>query len=166
LEIPDNNPIGGNVDGMDDMDAPMPPMGSDDMGGAPDDMMGGDQGMDDMGGSPDDMGGEPNDMGGAPDDMGGNPEDDELMDIINSLSIEDKAAVTKYAKSMADDNGGEEPDMGDGMMPESKYRFKKAIDETIGALLDKKKDNGIKRPGKKLNSKFRDNKTSPFVSPF
>lgn len=163
LEIPNNDPIGGDMDGMDDMDAPMPPMGSDDMGDDPgmDDPMG-----DDIGGAPDDMGGDPgmDDMG-SPDDMGGSSEDDELMDIINSLSIEDKAAVTKYAKSMADD-GSEEPEMGDDMMPESRHNFKRIIDETLNSIIDKKSDNGIKRPGKKLSSKFRDNKTNPFVSPF
>lgn len=164
LEIPNNDPIGGDMDGMDDMDAPMPPMGSDDMGDDPgmDDPMG-----DDIGGAPDDMGGDPgmDDMG-SPDDMGGSSEDDELMDIINSLSIEDKAAVTKYAKSMADEGGSEKPEMGDDMMPESRHNFKRIIDETLNSIIDKKSDNGIKRPGKKLSSKFRDNKTNPFVSPF
>lgn len=79
-----------------------PPMGSDSMDGP-------DMGSDPMGGP--DM--EPDQMGG-PDDMppmdgpdeGGNADDQELLDIINGLSIEDKAAVTKYAKSMADKSGG------------------------------------------------------------
>ena len=51
--------------------------------------------------------------------MGGNQDDDELMNVINGLSVEDKAAVLKYAKSMSDngegDEGGEMPmdaDMG------------------------------------------------------
>ena len=160
-------------------DDSMPPIGDSemDMGGGPD--MGGEDpmagGPDDMSGAPDDMGGEdpmaggPDDMGGAPDDMGegpdmgGSPEDDELMGIINNLSIEDKAAVTKYAKSMVDNNASGDDG---GMMPESKFSFSKIIDETIGSLLNKKDNKGTDRPGKKLNSKQRDNKTNPFVSPY
>jgi hypothetical protein len=143
------------ADGPDDMG------GEDPMGGGPDDM----GGEDPMGGDPDDMGG-PNDMGdpddiGGPDDAGGSPEDDELTNIINNLSIEDKAAVTKYAKSMIDDSSSE-----DGMVPESRFSFSRIIDETLNSIIDKKKDNGIKRPGKKLNSRQRDNKSLPFVSPY
>ena len=151
-------------------DGPMPPMDDSGMDMGPDPMAGGPDdigGPDDMGGpSPDDMGGEdpmaggPDDMGG-PDDAGGNPEDDELTNIINNLSIEDKAAVTKYAKSMVDDSSDE-----GGMMPESRFSFSRIIDETLNSIMDKKKDNGIKRPGKKLNSRQRDNKSLPFVSPY
>ena len=86
------------MDGANGLDgAPMPPMGADNMGG--DDPMMGDpnaKGGDPMGEMPQD----PNAMGGT--------DDDELMNIVNGLSIEDKAAVTKYAKSMADDSEGEE----------------------------------------------------------
>ena len=132
-------------------DGPMPPM----------DDSGMDMGPDPMAGGPDDMGGpSPDDMGG-PDDAGGSPEDDELTNIINNLSIEDKAAVTKYAKSMVDDSSDE-----GGMMPESRFSFSRIIDETLNSIMDKKKDNGIKRPGKKLNSRQRDNKSLPFVSPY
>ena len=56
--------MGGDMDGMGDLDnAPMPPMGPDDMGGE-----------DPMGGAPDDMGGEPpmdGPMGGEDPMMGG-----------------------------------------------------------------------------------------------
>jgi hypothetical protein len=163
-------------------DGPMPPMddsgmdmGPDPMAGGPDDMgdpddMGGPDpndmgGEDPMGGDPDDMGG-PDDMGdpddiGGPDDAGGSPEDDELTNIINNLSIEDKAAVTKYAKSMVDDSSDE-----GGIMPESRFSFSRIIDETLNSIMYKKKDNGIKRPEKKLNSRQRDNKSLPFVSPY
>jgi hypothetical protein len=171
----------------DDMmgDDSMPPM--DDMGGVPDDMgdipddMGGEDpmagGPDDMGGAPGDMGGEdpmaggPDDMGGAPDDMGEGPEDmgggnghDELMQVADQLDTEDEAALIKYGKSMVDDSaaGGDDG----GMMPESRFSFSRIISETLGSLLDKKDNDGIERPGKKLNSKLRGKKGNPFVSPY
>ena len=155
--------MGGDMDGMGDLDnAPMPPMGPDDMGGE-----------DPMGGAPDDMGGEPpmdDPMGGEdPNAIGG--EDDELMNIINGLSIEDKAAVTKYAKSRADDSegaedrmmGGEAPDMGGEMPMESKRGMKSIIDEVLNDVLDNKE--GIKRPEKKMPRQYRDMEM-PFKSPF
>ena len=172
LKIPNSNPMGGDMDGMDDLDnAPMPPMGADDMGmddqmdGGPD-AMGDDMGMDDpmASGGPDDMGAPddegPDDMG-APDDMGG--EDDELMSIINNLSIEDKAAVTKYAKSMVDDSEDSMP-QDDDMPMESRRRMKRIIDEVFNdVVLDKQK--GTKRPEKKLPKEYREME-SPFKSPF
>lgn len=85
------------MDGMADFDAPAPPMGSEPP-------------MDDpmMGDDPN-MGGEMEEPGM---EMGGNQEDDELMSVINNLSVEDKAAVLKYAKSMSDGNeGGEGAEM-------------------------------------------------------
>ena len=158
------------MDGMGDLDnAPMPPMGADDVdmgepNGIGDDPMGG-------GGMPEgpDMGEEPP-MDGEPpmdepDDMG-NSEDDELMDIINNLSIEDKAAVTKYAKSMVDDSegGDEEPqDMGGDMPMESRRRLKSIIDEALNDVLDDRE--GIKRPETKLPKQYR-NIEHPFKSPF
>ena len=145
--------MGGDMDGMGDLDnAPMPPMGPDDMGGE-------DPMADPMAGGEDQMGGmdDPNAMGGG--------EDDELMDIINGLSIEDKAAVTKYAKSMANDSeGAEEMPPADGGMPmESKARVKNIIDEVINDVLDNKE--GTKRPEKKLPKEYR-NMEMPFKSPF
>ena len=136
--------MGGDMDGMGDLDnAPMPPMGPDDMGGE-----------DPMGGAPDDMGGEP--------PMDG--EDDELMNIINGLSIEDKAAVTKYAKSMADDSeGAEDQMMGDEMPMESKRGMKSIIDEVLNDVLDNQE--GTKRPEKKMPRQYRDMEM-PFKSPF
>ena len=148
--------MGGDMDGMGDLDnAPMPPMGPDDMGGE-----------DPMGGTPDDMGGEPpmdDPMGGeGPNAMG--DEDDELMNIINGLSIEDKAAVTKYAKSMADDSeGAEDPMMGGEMPMESKRGMKNIIDEVLNDVLDNKE--GTKRPEKKMPRQYRDMEM-PFKSPF
>ena len=166
-------------------DDSMPPMeGPDDMGGAPDDMggmpddMGGEDqmagGPDDMGGEdpmaggPDDMGGAPDDMGGedpmgGPDDMGGGNDHEELMQVADQLDTEDEAALIKYGKSMVDDSASGNDG---GMMPESRFNFSRIIDETLGSLLDKKKDNGTERPGKKLNSKQRGNKSNPFVSPY
>ena len=94
--------------------------------------------------------------------MGG--EDDELMNIINGLSIEDKAAVTKYAKSMADDSeGAEDPMMGDEMPMESKRGMKSIIDEVLNDVLDNQE--GTKRPEKKMPRQYRDMEM-PFKSPF
>lgn len=150
------------MDGMADFNTPAPPMGSEPM-------------MDDqMMGEPD-MGGEMEDPGM---ETGGNQEDDELMNVINSLSMEDKAAVLKYAKSMSDGNEGAEmptdAEMGgdpgvaapdQNQMPESRGLFGKIIDETINSIKGKK-DNGIKRPEKDLSKKYRDKKDNPFVSPY
>jgi len=141
------------MDGMADVDnAPMPPMGADNMG-MEDPNMGGEMPMDNQ----DPMGGEdPNVMNGG--------EDDELMDIINNLSIEDKAAVTKYAKSMADDSeGGEDPNMGGEMPMESIRSIKSIIDETINDVLDDRE--GTKRPEKKMPRQYK-GMSSPFKSPF
>ena len=158
--------MGGDMDGMGDLDnAPMPPMGADNMGGE-------DPMSDPMGGAPDNMGGEsPMDdpMGGGDTNaMGG--EDDELMNIINGLSIEDKAAVTKYAKSMANDSeGGEDPmmgsapDMGGEMPMESRRNVRSIIDEVLNDVLDNKE--GTKRPEKKMPRQYRDMEM-PFKSPF
>ena len=147
--------MGGGMDGMGDLDnAPMPPMGPDDMGMDGPNAMGG---ADPMGEDPMTDGGmdDPNAMGG---------EDDELMDIINGLSIEDKAAVTKYAKSMADDSNGEEtPDMGGEMPMESRRNIRNLIDEVINDVLDNRE--GTKRPEKKLPKQYR-NVEMPFKSPF
>jgi hypothetical protein len=155
------------MDGMGELDnAPMPPTGPDPMGGE-------DPMADPMGGSMDDMGGEPpmdDSMGGEdPNAMGG--EDDELMDIINGLSIEDKAAVTKYAKSMVDDSngaedpmmGGDAPDMSGNMPMESRLGMRNIIDEVINDVLDGKE--GRKRLEKKMPRQYRD-KEMPFKSPF
>jgi len=148
------------MDGMGDLDnTPIPPMGADDMGGE-------DPMADPMGGTPDDMGGEPpmdDQMGGeTPDEMGG--EDDELINIINGLSIEDKAAVTKYAKSMANDSeGAEAPSMGGEMPMESRNSMKSIIDEVLNDVLDNKE--GTKRPEKKMPKQYR-NMEMPFKSPF
>ena len=131
------------MDGMGDLDnAPMPPMGADDMG---------------MGGP---MGDEPP----MDDPNMGNGEDDELMNIINNLSIEDKAAVTKYAKSMADDsNGGnEEPqDMGGDMSMESRRSLKNIIDEALNDVINDRE--GTKRDERKLPKNLRKS-GSPFTS--
>lgn len=153
------------MDGMADFNTPAPPMGS----GPP---------MEDPMMDEPDMGGEMEDPGM---EMGGNQDDDELMNVISGLSVEDKAAVLKYAKSMSDDGegdeGGEMPmdaDMGgdQGMnapdqnqMPESKGLFGKIIDETINSIKGKK-DTGMKRPEKGLSKKYWNKKDNPYVSPY
>ena len=161
MEIPNSTPLGGDMDGMGDLDnAPMPPMGADDMGMGDPNAMGGEMPMDDpnaMGGQ-DPMGGEdPNAMNGS--------DDDELMNIVNGMSTEDKAAVIKYAKSMANDSEGtasQDPNMGGEMPMESKRNVKSIIDEVINDLLN---DNeGTKRLEKKISKEYK-GITMPFKSP-
>ena len=149
------------MDGMGDLDnAPMPPMGADNMG--MDDPMGGDPNA--MGGDP--MGGgmpqDSNPMGGEEPPMNGS-DDDELMNIVDGMSAEDKAAVIKYAKSMADDSQGSQDQMGGEMPMESRRSFRNIIDETINDVLDSKE--GTKRPEKKMPKEYRGMR-SPFKSPF
>lgn len=131
---------------MGDMDnAPMPPMGADDMGM--------EEPMD-----------EPTDMGG---EQPTNGEDDELMNVVNNLSVEDKAAVLKYAKSMADDSEVEEMPQGEDMgeMPmESRKSLQNIIDETINDVIDGEK-RGTKRDEKEMPKEYNGLK-SPFKSPF
>ena len=145
MEIPNSSPLGGSMDGMGDLDnAPMPPMGAEDMGMEDPNAMGGEPPME-----------EPN--GEAP--MGGSLEDDELDSIVNGMSAEDKAAVVKYAKSIADDaapQGGEMP-------MESTINYKGIIDEVINDVLDNQE--GTKRPGKKTPKEYNGMK-SPFKSPY
>lgn len=135
-------------------DAPMPPMGADSIGGE-----------DPMMGDPNAMGEDP--MGGMPQDPNamGNADDDELMNIVNGLSIEDKAAVTKYAKSMADDSEGNEmmPQGGEEMPMESKRPLRNIIDEVLNDVLNDRE--GTRRPEKKMPKEYRDVEM-PFKSPF
>ena len=152
MEIPNSDPLGGNMDGMGDMNnAPMPPMGADDMG------------MEDpMGQDPNAMG-EQDPMGGEQPPMTGG-DDEELMSIVDGMSAEDKAAVIKYAKSMADDSqGAQDPNMGGEMPMESRRSFKSIIDETINDVLDSKE--GTKIPGKKMPNEYK-GMNNPFKSPF
>lgn len=160
------------MDGMGDMDAPMPPMGADGM----DDPMGGEDPMGDdpnaMGGN-DPMGGDPSaadggmgddpmgdDPMGGEDPMGDDPnamgdENDEFMNKFNSLPKDKQVAAEKYVDSMVDDN---EP-----MPMESRRSIKRIIDEVINDIWDDKE--GTKRPSKDLPRAYR-NMKSPFTSPW
>ncbi len=146
------------MDGMADMNAPVPPMGADPMMDDPN-AMGDDMGMNDPNEDP--MGGEPSD-GQNP---MGNGDDDELMNIINNLSIEDKAAVTKYAKSMADgsNNDKETPQMDSEMPMEGKRSLRDIIDETINSIINDE-PSGTKRLDKKSPKKYRHLGNNPFKS--
>lgn len=122
----------------------MPPMGEDPTIGA-DQSMGDDGSMDDM------------------PQQGQNQDDDEIMNIINSLSIEDKAAVEKYAKSMTDDSSDNSSN--DSMPMESRYRsIKPVIDETISSYLYDDDDDEEERM-QKLPKEYKGFK-SPFKSPY
>lgn len=122
----------------------MPPMGEDPTMGA-DQSMGDDGSMDDM------------------PQQGQDQDDDEIMNIINSLSIEDKAAVEKYAKSMVDDSSDNSSN--DSMPMESRYRsIKSVIDETISSYLYDDDDDEEERM-QKLPKEYKGFK-SPFKSPY
>ena len=99
-----------------------------------------------MGGGEPPMNGDDDPMGGEDSPMGGS-DDDELMSIVDGMSTEDKAAVIKYAKSMADDSEGSEDPMGGEIPMESRHSFRNIIDETINDVLDSKE--GTKRHEKK-----------------
>lgn len=103
---------------------------------------------------------------GSMDDMqqqGQDQDDDEIMNIINSLSIEDKAAVEKYAKSMADDSSDNSSN--DSMPMESRYRsIKSVIDETISSYLYDDDDDEEERM-QKLPKEYK-GFNSPFKSPY
>ena len=127
----------------------MPPMGEDPT--QDHSAMGADQSMGDDG-SMDDM-----------PQQGQDQDDDEIMNIINSLSIEDKAAVEKYAKSMTDDSS--ENSSNDSMPMESRYRsIKPVIDETISSYLYDDDDDEEERM-QKLPKEYKGFK-SPFKSPY
>ena len=137
------------MDGMGDLDnAPMPPMGADDMG-MNDPMGGGEPPMDDQQPPMD------NEM------VGGSPEDDELNSIVDGMSAEDKAAVVKYAKSIADDSNAMPQD--GGMPMESTFNYKGIIDEVINDVLDDY--DGTKRPEDTMPKEYRNQPITPFQSP-
>ena len=172
MEIPpaedeDENagPLGGEMDGMADFNTPAPQMGSD-MSMEDPNMMGGDGQDMDMGGDPNAMGDDQMMGGDQGMDMGGSPEDDELTNVINNLSIEDKAAVLKYAKSMTDDDSSE-GGAAEGLdqLPESRGFFGRIIDEAINSIKGKK-ETGMKRPDKSLSRTYRGKKDNPFISPY
>lgn len=92
-----------------------------------------------------------------------NRDDDELMDIVNNLSVEDKAAVIKYARSMEGDSEEQENQDIDNDMPmESRARYRSVIDEVMNDVVNDRK--GTKRPNKKLPRQYRDCEM-PFKSP-
>ena len=131
----------------------MPPMGEDPTQDP--NAMGGDMPQD-----PSAMG-DDGSMGDIP-QQGQDQDDDEIMNIINSLSIEDKAAVEKYAKSMVDDSSDNSSN--DSMPTESRYRsIKSVIDETISSYLYD--DDDEEERTQKLPKEYKGFK-SPFKSPY
>lgn len=144
--------------------------------GGPDPMMG-----DPMAGGADPMAGAPgmpptnNDptMGDGTDDgntMQGSSDQQELDDIFNNASIEDKNAILKYAKSQTENdsgNEGEQPQQ--PMQSESKHYKDKLVNEIINSIMgdfdmnSREGIDGTKRYEKKItNTKLKRN--NPFVS--
>jgi len=143
LIVPNSEPLGGDVDGMGDLeDTPMPPM---DAGqGMP---------MDDPNSMPPEepMGAEdPNAMPGGdpsqdPNAMGGG---DDISSKYQQLSPDQQKAADKYVDSM--------------LNTESRGFIKKVIDETFSAILDDTKD-GTERPQKKLGNGLKGQLNSPYI---
>lgn len=86
-----------------------------------------------------------------------NSEDDELQDILSNLSIEDKAAVTKYAKSMMKQKENDMPN-------ESRKSIAKLIDETFNDII-KDTTSQADRKKKELPKQYQ-NVDMPFKSPY
>lgn len=121
------------------MDQPMDDMMSPMVGPMDEPMGGGEPPMDDQTSGEDPLGG---DMGG---EQGGGA--DEISDIIGKLSLEDQAAVKKYAESLVSDNGGEE-------------------DAPIGESIEDITKRGEKRENNKIPRRYRGDDTNPFRSKF
>jgi hypothetical protein len=129
-QIDNSDPLGGSMDGMDDMNAPMPPMDAemppmDDPTAPPDNQDGGGdmgQGEDPMGGGdePDPMPGDPNALsaGGGQDPNAGG--DGDIASKYQQLSPDQQKAADKYIDSM--------------MNNESRFNFKTIIDEVFSDL--------------------------------
>ena len=160
MEIPNCTPLGGGFEDMGDLDNDsMPPMGADAMGGMDDPNMQ-EPPMDDTNMQEPPIGDSEN--GEEP-----NGDDQELMDIINSLSIEDKAAVEKYAKSMADNNNEVPAEEQQPMPMEGKRGLRNIIDETIKEVLNGSDDDEEPRVRKddKLPKAYK-NREMPFKSQY
>ena len=137
LKISNSNPLGGDMDGMGDLDnAPMPPMGADGMGmdnqidsDVPQDAMAGEPPMDDINGL-------------SPEEPPKNIDNDNYIDI-SDLSLEDQVAVEKYKESLEDKSkndseGGEMPQ--NDMPMESRRNYKRIIDEVVDSVLNDTKE--------------------------
>ena len=124
LDQIDSDPLGGNMDGMDDMNAPMPPMDAEmpptDNGTPPPPMN--DPAGQEPGGAPgeeeqDPMPGDPNALNAG----GGDPNagaDGDIQSKYDQLSPDQQKAADKYIDSM--------------MNNESRFNFKHIIDEIFG----------------------------------
>lgn len=127
------------MDGMDDMNAPMPPMDAEQgMPPAPEDpnAMGGEEPVDPVaGGSNDDpLAGDPNALS-----AGGNPEVQQFVQDFQNSDPETQDSTMKYFDSQKKDGGTDQPadaamPPAPGAMPESRFNFKRIIDETFSAI--------------------------------
>ena len=149
-------PADADKDPNDDMDLPEPPGGDDDMspdmGEGDDDKMGGDpnEGPDD-----DPMPDDPNALDAGND--GG--EGDEISQKYERLSSDQKHAADKYIDSMLnDDQGG---DMNPPQM-ESRFNFKRIIDEVFGETEKNNRLRTTNRPRKYMEKSARTEDSSPF----
>ncbi len=88
-------------------------------------------------------------------------DNDELMDVVNGLSMEDKVAVLKYAKSLGDDNIGDDKEM---QFNESvKRKRDDIINEIMNDIFNRRDgEKTTKREPKEIEND-RITKNNPFV---
>ena len=106
------------------------------------------------------------------DSQGDSSDQQELDDIFNNASIENKNAILKYARSQTqNDEGGQNQGQNDGGMPpmpnESRDYKKDLVNEIVNGIIgdmnDREGNDGIKRNEKKITNK-RIKRNNPFVS--
>ena len=158
-QIENSDPLGGDMDGMDDMNAPMPPMDTemppmDDPnaqepdpntdGGAPGEDPMADDGQDPMPGDPNALS-----AGGGQDPNAGTGGDD-IASKYQQLSPDQQKAADKYIDSM--------------MNNESRFNFKNIIDEVFSELGNTKTPfDGTTRPEMKAAKEAVIDEDNPYM---
>lgn len=103
-------------------------------------------------------------MGGNEDDGQEEANDSEIMDIVNGLSLEDQAAVKKYAQSLQKDSTPQEPNEDanfNGMPTEGRKRLQRMVQETLGDVMDT--DSSEERPTRELPKAYKKDRRNPFI---
>jgi len=154
-----SEPLGGDMDGMDDMNAPIPPMDAE-QPPMDDAMAGGDpNAMGDPGMGEDPMPGDPNALSAG--------QSDDISAKYQQLSPDQQKAADKYIDSMINDQGGDDAQMppAPGAMPESKFNFKHIIDEIFGEVDGNVRplDRGMERPETKIAQEALTDDVNPFL---
>lgn len=99
------------------------------------------------------------DMNQEPPMEGNESTDNEVMDVISQLSVEDQAAVKKYAKSLLGDKGQED----NQQMPMESHKYNGSV---IGERLS---DKNHKRPSErgetKVPKEYSRKRNNPWIAP-